>query len=324
MTSPTTSSAHLHSREATIEQQPAATTTEAITILVITYSPGPVLEPLIESLAAATERECRIILVDNGSTDGVPEAAAKKHDNVEFLPAGSNLGYGRAANLGAARADTEWLIVANQDLEFSPGSLDVLLQARERWPRAGSLGPAILTPDGSLYPSARALPSLGRGIGHALCGWWWPSNPWTSSYRQERGTPVERSVGWLSGSCLLVRAEAFADISGFDPSYFMYFEDLDLGERLGTAGWLNVYVPDSVVTHQGGQATERNRSAMVTEHHRSAYRYLSRHYSGLRWLPVRIALKIGLAGRNALSQLVFAVGEGAKPTRNASVLRRRR
>jgi N-acetylglucosaminyl-diphospho-decaprenol L-rhamnosyltransferase len=265
-----------------------------------------------------------VILVDNGSTDGVPEAAAQRYDNVELLPAGSNRGYGRAANLGAARAETEWIVVANQDLQFAPGSLDVLFEATARWPRAGSLGPAILTPDGSLYPSARALPSLGRGIGHALCGWWWPSNPWTSSYRQERGTPTEHAVGWLSGSCLLVRAEAFAGIQGFDPSYFMYFEDLDLGERFGRAGWLNVYVPDAVVTHQGGQATERDRSAMVAEHHRSAYRYLSRRYSGLRWLPLRMALKCGLAARNALSQLIFAVGEGAKPTRKASALRRRR
>lgn len=315
------SSASVPSSDAVTDPSPPA---EAVTVVIITYSPGPALQRLLDSLTTATSRECRVILVDNGSTDGVPEAAAETYDNVEFLPAGSNLGYGRAANLGAARADTGWIVVANQDTEWSPGSLDTLLRARERWPRAGAIGPAILTPEGSLYPSARALPSLGRGIGHALCGWWWPSNPWTRSYRQERGAPAERAVGWLSGSCLLVRAEAFAGVGGFDPAYFMYFEDLDLGERLGRAGWLNVYVPDAVVTHIGGQATERNRRAMVTEHHRSAYRYLSRRYCGLRWLPLRMALKVGLAGRNALSQLIFAVGEGARPTRKATVLGRRR
>ena len=102
-----------------------------------------------------------------------------------------------------------------------------------RWPAGGAFGPAIVTPDGQLYPSARALPSLGRGIGHALAGWWWPTNPWTASYRQERESPVEGECGWLSGSALLVRREAFEAVGGFDPKYFMYFEDVDLCDRLG-------------------------------------------------------------------------------------------
>ena len=106
-----------------------------------------------------------------------------------------------------------------------------------------SLGPLIETADGDIYPSARALPSLGRGIGHALCGWWWPANPWTAAYRRERGAPAEGAVGWLSGSCLLLRRKAFDAVGGFDPAYFMYFEDVDLGDRLGRAGWQNVYVP---------------------------------------------------------------------------------
>lgn len=311
------------SRTQQAERSDTVATTDAITVVVVTFSPGPALHALVESLVDATRRECRVVLVDNGSTDGVPEQVAADHENVELVPAGSNLGYGRAANLGATRAETEWLVVANSDLQWQPGSLDALLDARERWPRAGALGPAILTPEGSLYPSARALPSLGRGIGHALCGWWWPSNPWTQSYRQERGAPTEHPVGWLSGSCLLLRREAFEGVAGFDPGYFMYFEDLDLGERLGKAGWLNVYVPESVVTHVGGLTTQNHRSAMVTEHHRSAYRYLSRRYAGLRYLPLRLAIKAGLAGRNALSHVVVAVGEGARPTRKASVLRRR-
>ncbi|HVX44666.1 MAG TPA: glycosyltransferase, partial [Mycobacteriales bacterium] len=98
-----TASAPLPSREAAIDTPGVEPTTAAVTVLIITYSPGPVLEPLIESLGTATERPVRVILVDNGSTDGAPEAAAERYDNVELLPAGSNLGYGRAANLGAAR-----------------------------------------------------------------------------------------------------------------------------------------------------------------------------------------------------------------------------
>jgi N-acetylglucosaminyl-diphospho-decaprenol L-rhamnosyltransferase len=255
-----------------------------------------------------------VVLADNGSTDGAPERAAER-PGVELVRTGGNLGYGRAANVGVPHAPGDWVVVANPDLRWEPGALDTMLDAVERWPRAGVLGPAILSPDGTLYPSARALPSLGRGIGHALLGWWWPSNPWTAGYRRERGAPREGEAGWLSGSCLLLRREAFAAVGGFDPAYFMYFEDLDLCERICRAGWQVVYVPAAVVTHEGGVSTSRDPRAMADAHHASAWRYLSRRYAGARWAPVRLALRAGLAVRAALARHVPAVAAGAKPAR---------
>ena len=66
------------------------------------------------------------------------------------------------------------------------------------------------------------------------------------------------SVGWLSGSCLLLRRAAFDAVGGFDARYFMYMEDVDLGDRLGKAGWLNVYVPSAEVLHDKGHSTGRD------------------------------------------------------------------
>jgi len=234
---------------------------------------------------------------------------------VTMLRTGGNVGYGRAVNLAVPEVPGDRVLVANPDVTWEPGALDALLEATGRWPVAGALGPAILSPDGSLYPSARSLPSLGRGIGHAVCGWWWPSNPWTAAYRRERGAPAEGPVGWLSGSCLLVRREAFEAVGGFDPAYFMYFEDLDLCERIGKAGWQNVYVPSAVVGHEGGHATSRDPAAMVTVHHASAYRYLSRRYAGWPWLPVRLVLRLGLAVRARLARRVPSMAAGARSTR---------
>jgi len=292
----------------------------AVSVVVVTFRPGEALRRFLETARKATSEPYEVLVVDNGPADGASDAVAAEFAEAQVLRPGGNVGYGRGANFGARAAVADWLVVANDDLAWQPGSLDTLLGAVTRWPDAGALGPAILTPDGSLYPSARALPSLGRGIGHAVCGWWWPSNPWTRAYRQERGAPVERSVGWLSGSCLLLRRAAFEAVGGFDPSYFMYFEDLDLCERIGKAGWRNIYVPDAVIAHIGGLSTERHRAAMVREHHRSAYRYLSRRYAGPAWLPLRLALRVGLAGRSLLSRVVHGVGEGARPTRTAAAL----
>lgn len=292
---------------------------EHLTVVVVTYSPGDALARFLDTLACATTRPYDVVIADNGSVDGAPERAATR-PNVTLLRTGGNLGYGRAANLGAAKASGEWLVVANPDVTWEPHALDTLLDVARRWPRAGALGPAIRTPEGDLYPSARALPSLGRGIGHAVCGWWWPSNPWTAAYRRERGAPVEGVTGWLSGSCLLLRRAVFDAVGGFDPSYFMYFEDLDLCERIGKAGWQNVYVPSAVVTHEGAHATRNAREAMVQAHHRSAYLYLSRRYRGWRNLPLRLVLRAGLAVRAMVARRVPEAGGGARPTRSADSL----
>ncbi|MDQ1648106.1 MAG: N-acetylglucosaminyl-diphospho-decaprenol L-rhamnosyltransferase [Frankiaceae bacterium] len=292
-------------------------------VVVVTYSPGDELDRFLDTLAAATRRSFVVVLADNGSTDGAPERAARRPE-VRLLRTGGNVGYGTAANVAAADPGpghgSRWVLVANPDITFEPGSLDVLLDATEAWPKAGAWGPAILTPEGDLYPSARALPSLGRGIGHAVAGSWWPSNPWTAAYRRERGAPQEGPAGWLSGSCLLLRREAFTEVGGFDPGYFMYFEDVDLCDRLGQAGWQSVYVPRAVVEHSGGHATKRTPRPMLRAHHGSAYRYLARRYSGVRYAPLRLVLAVGLLARFLVSLLSRRTAEGAAPTRAAAVL----
>lgn len=290
----------------------------ALRVVVVTYSPGPSLASFLASLRPATTAPYTVVLADNGSIDGAPEAAAGP--GVRLVPTGGNLGYGRAANVGASAAGEPWLVVANPDVVWEPGALDALLAAAARWPTAGCLGPAIRTPSGELYPSARAFPSLGRGTGHAMFGWWWPTNPWTRSYRAEVGTPVEGTTGWLSGSVMLLRRQAFEQVGGFDPAYFMYCEDMDLCRRLAEAGWSNVYVPSAVVTHEGGQATFRVAGPMLREHHRSLYRYLSRQYAGPALAPLRGLLALGLLTRYLVAARVRSMGEGAAPTRSADVL----
>ncbi|MBB5955149.1 N-acetylglucosaminyl-diphospho-decaprenol L-rhamnosyltransferase [Saccharothrix tamanrassetensis] len=272
---------------------------DGLAVVTVTYSPGETLDGFLTTLAEATTRPVSVVLADNGSTDGVPERAADEHDHVTFLSTGGNLGYGAAANRGVASLpdDVGWVVVANPDLSWTPGSLDVLLEAAKRWPRGGAFGPLIKEPNGAVYPSARQLPSLGRGLGHAVFGKLWPANPWTREYRQEKASIQERTAGWLSGSCLLLRREAFDSVDGFDSRYFMYFEDVDLGDRIGRAGWLNVYVPEAEVVHIGGHSTARASARMLAAHHSSAYRYLADRHQGALWAPLRLAVQTGLGLR---------------------------
>jgi N-acetylglucosaminyl-diphospho-decaprenol L-rhamnosyltransferase len=292
----------------------------AVGLVTVTFSPGETLQYLLDSVPAAGGGVVSVVLVDNGSVDGSVESAARR-PGVRLLRSGSNVGYGAAANAGAAVLDQAigWIIVVNPDVVLGPGSIDAMLAAAQRHPRAGAIGPLITTPEGVVYPSARDLPSIGAGIGHAVFGWWWPSNPWTRSYRQDAAELVEREAGWLSGSCLLLRRQAFAEIDGFDPAYFMYFEDVDLGDRLKRAGWENIYCPSARVTHQGGHSTERAKSAMADAHHRSAYRYLAGRYPAKWQAPLRGVLRAGLAARAYLSKRSAKVAGGANlPDRQAS------
>ncbi|BDH58714.1 putative dTDP-rhamnosyltransferase [Tsukamurella sp. PLM1] len=249
-------------------------------------------------------------MADNGSVDGAPEAAERAHPQAELLRTGANLGYGGAINFAAARlgldgADApDYLLISNPDVVFGAGAIDELIAAAERHPDAGSLGPLIRDPDGTVYPSARRVPSMRFGIGHALLGSVWKSNPWTRAYQQAEADLSEREAGWLSGSCLLVRPKAFESIGGFDDRYFMYMEDVDFGDRLARAGWRNVYVPSAGIVHAKGHAAGKVPELMLPAHHDSAYRFFADRHPGPAAAPLRAAMKVGLAARSRVS--VFA------------------
>ncbi|MBN4926013.1 glycosyltransferase family 2 protein [Hoyosella rhizosphaerae] len=274
-----------------------------LTVVTVTYSPGEHLAGFLSSLASATKHPVNVILADNGSTDGVPEAAANEYDNVRLLRTGGNIGYGAAINRAVAEVDEdeEFVLVVNPDISWGVGSIDVLLEAAKRWPRAGALGPLIYNPDGTVYPSARRVPTLWGGAAHAVLGSVWSTNPWTRQYRQEDEDISERPVGWLSGSCLLLRRDAFDSIDGFDSRYFMYMEDVDLGDRLNNAGWLNVFVPDAEVTHAKGHAAGRHPELMLPAHHQSAYRFQADRHPQWWQAPLRVALRGGLGLRSRIA-----------------------
>ncbi len=301
---------------------------QALTVVTVTYSPGSHLERFLSSLTVATDRPLTVVIADNGSTDGAPEEALERYPGTRLLRTGANLGYGTAVNRAMATVpiDEEFVLIANPDVVWGPSSIDELMSATGRWPGAGAWGPLIRDPDGAVYPSARHLPSLIRGGMHAVVGFAWKGNPWSKAYRQEHTEPSERPVGWLSGSCLLVRRKAFESVGGFDERYFMYMEDVDLGDRFGRVGWLNVYVPNSEILHDKGHSTGREPARNLRAHHDSTYVYLSdRHgrwwQAPLRW-TIRAAL--GVRAQAAVRHSRRMLARGRTPTRGRMPTRGKR
>ncbi|WP_159810816.1 glycosyltransferase [Cellulomonas citrea] len=271
--------------------------TAIVRVVCVVFHPGDELAAFVDSLPAASSRPVELVVVDNGTDQSVSGPVTARAGG-RLVVTGANLGYGAAANRGAAGASAPWIVVANPDIVWTPGSLDVLLDVGATEPGVGALGPQVCNVDGTVYPSARELPSLTQGAGHAVFSRIWPTNPWTRAYhaRQEQAGE-RRTAGWLSGSCLLLRRDAFEQVGGFDEGYFMFFEDIDLGERLGRAGWANLYVPQASVTHVGGASWRATPAPMIRAHHASARRYLFARYSRWYQAPVRAALAVGLAAR---------------------------
>ena len=199
-------------------------------------------------------------------------------------------------------------MVCNPDLEVRPGTLATLVGALDDHPRWALVGPLIRTTSGDRYPSARHFPSLVDAGGHALLGIFAPDNRFTRSYQRSdldraTGGPVE--ADWVSGACFLVRRSAFEQVGGFDESYFMYAEDVDLCWRLRQHHWTAAYVPAAEVTHRQGVSTDHHPYRMIFEHHRSLLRFAARSSRGWRRavLPL-VALGIGIrAGLACLARI---------------------
>ena len=281
---------------------PERTPRRPVGVVTVSYGSAETLPALLASIPAASRgSSIPIVVADNrpGPEHGVAELAAAAGATYVALP--DNPGYGTGVNRAEPLLpdDVEWILVANPDVVLAEGCIDRLVETALSNARIGSLGPATYSPDGALYPSARPVPSLRSGIGHALFANIWVKNPWSSRYRATLELNAPAHVGWLSGACLLVRRNAFRELGGFDESYFMYFEDVDLGYRLGRAGYRNVFEPRASAVHSGGHSTGGAASRrMIEAHHESARRFLATKYSGLPLAPVRWALRLGLRVRS--------------------------
>ncbi len=268
----------------------------SVDIVVVTYNPGDTITSFLQS-AAGAEGVASVTVVDNASGDDVARQAADDAE-VAFVQTGRNAGYGGGANIGALRGSAEWILVSNADIVLEPGAVEALLEVAQSDEAIGAVGPRVQEIDGTTYPSARPLPTLMLGAGHALFGKGWPNNPWTRRYRLNlHPLGGEVDAGWLSGSCFLVRRSAWEQLGGFDESYFMFFEDVDLGRRLGQAGYRQVWTPRAVVTHLGGHSYRSDPAPMLKAHHDSARRYVASVYPHRWQAPVRAAVAAGLTAR---------------------------
>lgn len=278
-------------------------------VVTVSYGSGEDLDLFLTTLHAHCG-SVDVCVVDNKPGPEGVEAIAKKHDAL-YLPLPHNPGYGAGMNAGAQALSTQQaagttepfdaFFVCNPDIHFTEDSITPLMNVLMREPSIGSVGPTLLNDDGTVYPSAREIPSVGNGIGHGLFGVIWPNNPWTKRYKSSEGYDAERDAGWLSGAAVMVKTSVWHEIAGFDEAYFLNFEDIDLGFRIGKAGYRNLFVPTTSVVHVGGHSLKKNAEAAERAMHDSAIRFMRKRYAGVLNTPIRWAVILGLRVRGALT-----------------------
>ena len=270
-----------------------------VAIITVSYNSSAQLADFLASAVKSVASPSQIFVVDNNSADIDVTAKLTKKLGVNLLKLGKNVGYGSAVNKAVHVLPAEFttLLVCNPDSELNPETVSTLRNAVQG-NKVGVAGPRIYNKDGSIYPSARSIPSIRNGVGHALFANIWLANPWTKNYLSEAHLQNKTvSTGWVSGACLAIRRDLFSQVGGFDDHYFMYFEDVDLGYRLGKLGHTNLYVPEVSITHIGGESTKVIKKTMLQIHHQSAMRFIRVKYKGILWAPVRGVIRLGLALR---------------------------
>jgi GT2 family glycosyltransferase len=277
--------------------------------VVVNYESGDLLAECIASLRADDSAgPAEIVVVDNGSTDGSVATLLARDPEVTVIDPHANLGYSRAANLGIAATRSPIVAVLNPDAVIEAGSAAAVLDAFAADDAVAVVGPRILNPDGTTYPSARTDPGPTTAAGHALLGRIRPTNRFTRAYRQLDADPgVARDVDWVSGAALWFRRSALDRVGGWDERFFMFLEDVDVCRSIAAAGGRIRYEPAARVVHVVGVSRAEHPVSTTLAHHRSAYAYARKWWTG----PRRLALP-AVAGVLAVRGAVDATGAAVR------------
>ena len=242
-------------------------------------------EFLMQCLATLSPETCRypmeIIVVDNASSDGSPEAVLDQYPNVQLIRTGANLGFAKGNNIGIVKSRGRYLALINSDVKVSKDCLNQLVEFCDEHPEAGIVGPHVTGRDNKLQRTCRGFPSLWNMFCRAIAldtilfNWKMFSGYSLAYWAQED----LRTVDILGGCFWLVRRDAIAQVGLLDESFFMYGEDMDWCRRFWLAGWKLYFVPQSKIIHYGGGSSSNSPLHFFIEKQRADLHYWTKHHS---------------------------------------------
>jgi GT2 family glycosyltransferase len=230
-----------------------------LSIVIVTYECRPYVLDLLGDLAAARDAlSLEVFVVDNASTDGTVDAIRAAHLWIDVDAQAENVGFGKANNRAIPRAQADTILLLNPDTRVTAEALTACVDELRRCPDVGILTPRVVDEHGVFDRRCmRGFPTLwgvfchvtkldkvlrDRASGRYLQRWLSETDP--------------ADVESVSGAVMFARADALAQVGGFDERFFMYGEDIDLCLRIADAGWRVRYCPGVEITHLGGRAGE--------------------------------------------------------------------
>jgi GT2 family glycosyltransferase len=270
----------------------------SVAVVIINWNSGDRTANCLRSLTKLTYRRRKLILVDNGSSDGSREALEREFTDVDVVRNPTNLGFTGGVNAGFRRArllGVDYYLALNNDTVVAPDLLDLLIEVAESDPNIGGLNPMMLY----MQPADR--------IWHARGHYNW----WTGLSRSDAGRPAAfatkvEDVDFLTGCALMVRAPAAERVGLLDDRFFIYCEDLDYSRRLLDAGYRLVFVPQARLWHQEHGDINENASAGFRVQYTTRNRLLlmSRHASRRQWLTFLPVFAIWFVGARLVAYIL--------------------
>lgn len=239
------------------------------------------------------EMVSRVVVVDNASSDGSVSMVQAEYPWVKIYANRKNLGYGAAANQAIAGCEGPHVLLLNSDTRLQPGTLCVLNDYLDRHPGAAIVGPRLLNPNGTLQPSCYPLPTpLHVFLQESTLARLISGIPiLRDRYARTWNHAQDRLVPWVLGAALAIRRQAFDAVGGFDTSFFVYAEEIDLCYRLRKAGWQTHFTPRTNIIHYGGASTRQQREEMTAQFFFSMVHFYRQHYSKSRLIQLFIVMK---------------------------------
>lgn len=251
-----------------------------VTAVVVAYESRDTIDHSLEALRAAYETGVSdTVVVDNASPDGTADCVAERHPWATLVRSDENLGYGRGCNLGWQHATTPYVIFMNADATVTSQAIETMQQFMERRPRVGLVAPAIECGSGE-YQEAGGLPTPLNQLWQAAG----LRNSRTKNRRLIKPGAQPFETDWLCGAVLFARSRMVRELDGFDPRFFLYFEETDLCLRARQAGYELWAVGGAVVEHISSASARKTDPALAEDgclskhYYQSRYYYLAKHH----------------------------------------------
>ncbi len=222
-----------------------------------------------------------IVVVDNASTDGSADLVRAEYPQVVLHANRTGRGYGAGANQAIASCTAEYVLLLNADTLLQPGALQALSDYLDRHPQVAIAGPRLVNPDGTLQGSCHSFPApLHTLLENSPLGDLVSRVPVVrSGYLRAWAHTRARAVPWVKGAALAMRRGALQQVRGFDESFFLYFEDVDLCYRAQAAGWQVHFAPVTSVIHVGGASSAQEGTEATVRLFTSTFEFYRHHRS---------------------------------------------